>query len=43
MHHGFSKKGFKVDRQKPIALIWNNIHLDLKFRSDLVVDGKVIS
>ena len=32
----------KVERQKPIPVIWNEIHLDVGFRSDLIVENKVI-
>ena len=32
----------KVERQKPIPVIWNDIHLDIGFRSDLIVENKVI-
>jgi GxxExxY protein len=32
----------RVERQKPIPLIWNEIHLDIGFRSDLIVENKVI-
>jgi GxxExxY protein len=32
----------KVERQKPIPVIWNEIHLDIGFRSDLIVENKVI-
>ena len=42
LYHELSKKGFKVERQKPIPLIWDDIHLDIGFRSDLTVNDKVI-
>ena len=29
LHHELSKKGFKVERQKPIPLIWDDIYLDI--------------
>ena len=32
----------KVKRQKPIPVIWNEINLDIGFRSDLIVENKVI-
>ena len=32
----------KVERQKPIPVIWNDIHLDIGFRPDLIVENKVI-
>lgn len=42
LYHELTKKGLKVERQKPIPLIWDGIHLDIGFRSDLIVDEKVI-
>ena len=42
LFHELSKKGLKVDRQKPIPIIWDDIHLDIGFRSDLIVEDKVI-
>jgi len=34
--------GLKVKRQQGIAVIWKRIKLDLGFRSDLIVEDKVI-
>ena len=34
--------GLKVKRQQGIAVIWKGIKLDLGFRSDLIVEDKVI-
>ncbi len=34
--------GLSVQRQKPIPVIWKDIKLDLGFRSDLVVENKVV-
>lgn len=42
LHHELTKKGLKVERQKPIPLVWDEIHLDIGFRSDLIVEEKVI-
>lgn len=42
LHHELTKKGLLVERQKPIPLIWNDIQLDIGFRSDLIVENKVI-
>lgn len=42
LFHELSKKGLKVERQKPIPVIWDGIHLDIGFRSDLIVEGIVI-
>ena len=42
MCHELIKRGLKVERQKPIPVIWDEIYLDIGFRSDLVVENKVI-
>ncbi len=36
------KAGFRVERQKPVPLIYETIKLDCGFRADLVVDGKLV-
>jgi GxxExxY protein len=42
LYHELTKKGLKVERQKPIPLVWDGVHLDIGFRSDLIVEEKVI-
>ena len=42
MYHELTKRNLKVERQKPIPVIWDDIHLDIGFRSDLIVEEKVI-
>ena len=42
MYHELIKRGLKVERQKPIPVIWDEIYLDIGFRSDLIVEDKVI-
>lgn len=42
LFHELTKKGLKVERQKPIPVIWDGINLDIGFRSDLIVEDKVI-
>ena len=37
-----NKHGLSVSRQKGIPVIWKTIRLDLGFRSDLIVEDKVI-
>jgi GxxExxY protein len=36
------KKGMKVERQKPLPIIYKEIKLDYGYRLDLVVENKVI-
>lgn len=42
LYHELIKRGLKVERQKPIPVIWDDIYLDIGFRSDLIVEDKVI-
>lgn len=37
-----TEKGLKVERQKPVPVIWKERKLDHGFRTDLVVNEKVI-
>jgi len=34
--------GLKVEKQKPLALVYKEVKLDVGYRIDLVVEGKVI-
>jgi GxxExxY protein len=36
------KLGLRVERQKPIPIIYDGVHLDCGFRADLLVEGLVI-
>ena len=36
------KLGFRVQRQKPVPLVYEMVKLECGFRADLVVDGKVV-
>ena len=36
------KRGLTTERQKPMPILYDNIRFDEAFRSDLVVNGKVI-
>lgn len=42
LFHELVKRGLSVERQKPIAVVWENVFLDIGFRSDLIVENKVI-
>src|SRR5207302_6585260 len=37
------KSGLTAERQKPMPILYDNIRFDEAFRSDLVVNGKVIT
>jgi len=40
--HELRKRGLQVDRQVPIPIVWESVHLQEGFRADLIVEGKVI-
>lgn len=42
LYHELIKRGLNVERQKPIPVVWDDIYLDIGFRSDLIVENKVI-
>jgi GxxExxY protein len=42
LHHELTKRGLNVERQKPLPVLWDGIKLDIGFRSDLIVNEKVI-
>lgn len=40
--HELRSRGFRIERQKPIPIIYNGVQLEEAFRADLCVEGKVI-
>lgn len=42
MHFELLKMGLKVERQKGIPVIWDELKMDIGFRADLIVENKVI-
>jgi GxxExxY protein len=36
------KRGFAIERQKPIPIVYEDVHLDEGFRADIIVADKVI-
>ena len=40
--HEISKLGLRVERQKPVPLIYDSVRLDCGFRADIVVEGRVV-
>ena len=42
LFHELVKRGLNVERQKPIPVVWEDVFLDIGFRSDLIVENKVI-
>jgi GxxExxY protein len=35
-------RNLQIERQKPIPLIYRDVHLDCGFRIDLLVDGRIV-
>ena len=42
MFYELTKLGFKVEKQKAIPVIWDDLKMELGFRADLIVENKVI-
>lgn len=42
MNYELIRQGLKVERQKPISVIWNELKMDDGFRADLIVESRVI-
>jgi len=42
MYYELTEQGLMVDRQKGIPVYWKDIKMDIGFRSDLIVENKVI-
>ncbi|MBU4185101.1 MAG: GxxExxY protein [Proteobacteria bacterium] len=40
--HELKKRGMKVERQVPVAIVFDGIKFDEGFRADLIVENKVI-
>jgi len=42
MFYELCEQGLKVERQKEIPVIWNDLKMNVGFRADLIVENKVI-
>lgn len=42
LFYELTKKGLIVESQKPLPVIWDEVKLDIGFRTDLIVENKVI-
>ena len=42
LEYEVKKQGFQVERQKPIPIIYEDVHLECGFRADLLVAGEII-
>ena len=42
LYYELLQLGLKVERQKPLSVMWKDIKMDIGFRADLIVENKVI-
>lgn len=42
MMYELQKKGFRVERQRPVPFVYEEIQMPVGFRADLVVNNKVV-
>ena len=42
LYYELTKKGLFVERQKPVPVVWDEIKLDIGFRTDLIIENKII-
>lgn len=42
LEHELLKRGLSVVTQQPMPVVWENVKLDIGFRADMVVGGKVV-
>ena len=42
MAYELQKRGLRVQRQQAIPVIYEDVRMDLGFRADLIVEGKVV-
>ena len=40
--HELGRRGLRIARQVPIPVIYDHVRIDIGFRADLIVEGKVI-
>ncbi len=42
LHYELINQGLKVERQKGIPVIWDDLKMELGYRADLIIENKVI-
>lgn len=40
--HELVKRGCTVEKEEPISLVWDNLHFELGFRADLIVNDLIL-
>ena len=40
--HELRKQGLQVEAEVPIPVIWDDVHLEIGFKADVIVNGKLI-
>jgi GxxExxY protein len=40
--HELVKRGLTVSTQQPMPVVWESVKLDIGFRADMIVNGKVV-
>ncbi|WGF91306.1 GxxExxY protein [Aequorivita marisscotiae] len=42
LFHELKSKGLNIEKQKPLPVVWKDLKLNLGFRTDLIIENKVI-
>ena len=42
LHYELKKMGFSVERQKPIPVFYDGLKMEVGFRTDLIVENKIL-
>ena len=42
MAYEFEQRGLRFERQKPISVVYEGVHLEIGFRADFIVENQVI-
>ncbi|TRW25195.1 GxxExxY protein [Flavobacterium zepuense] len=42
LYYELEQRGLRVERQKPLPLIWKDLKMDIGYRADLIIENKVI-
>jgi GxxExxY protein len=42
LYYELQKSGLKIDKQKPLPLIYEDVHLEIEYRLDIMIENKFI-